>query len=217
MLKNRGLRMARECGGGKPRNPQCAVTSAQDSQGPCVELNWTIDMSDQIKRGTGSSPERLSEMLGLEPDNARLWRPEELAAVFRHQMAAPVSFDLGGADDALAKKLRLLTDAQGLLVKSFADLFGHPCPPLELLRLTKDFAKANRDHPEALLPREIANALYFGSIAAALVRCKKRISKLTNAEMRQGFSWAASQPWVDAPLKGLLDEALAGLPSASGV
>jgi len=161
--------------------------------------------SNQAGNRTG---ERLSEMLGLKPDSAPLWRPEELAAIFRHQLAAPVLVDLGGFDRTAAERLRLLTEAQGLLVKSFADLFRHPSPPVELLRLTKDFAKANRDHPEAVLPREIANALYYASIAAALLRCGERITRLTNEELRQGLAWAAVQPWVDAEVKELLVEAV---------
>ena len=183
---------------------------------PVRRSDQMVLMSDDGKDAVPGRAERLSEMLGLEPDNTRLWRPEELAAVFRHQMAAPVVFDLGGADPTAADRLRLLTQAQGLLIKSFADLIGHACPPLELLRLTKDFAKANRDHPEAVLPREIAEVLYFGSIAAALVRCRARITRLTNVELRQGFRWGATQVWVDAPMKELFAEALRKVSNGGG-
>ena len=154
-----------------------------------------------------SDADRLSDLLGLEPGRTRLWRPEDLEAGFAHQMAAPVVFDLGGADAPTARVLRLLAEAQGLLIKSFGDLFRHPCPPLELLRLTKDFAKANRDHPESVLPPEVANALLDASIAAALVRRGTRISRLSDAELRKGFGWVSAQPWVDAPMKELLEQA----------
>ncbi|HNQ88838.1 MAG TPA: hypothetical protein PKM73_09510 [Verrucomicrobiota bacterium] len=150
----------------------------------------------------------LSDLLGLEPGERRVWRPEDLGAVFAHQMAAPVVFDLGGADAPTARVLRLLVEAQGLLIKSFGDLFRHPCPPLELLRLTKDFAKANRDHPEAVLPVEVANALYYASIAAALVRRGTRITRLSDAALRRGFACVSAQPWVDAPMRKLLEQAV---------
>jgi len=166
-------------------------------------------MPDQPESPGGPGPDRLSEMLGLEPDCARLWRADELAAVFRHQMAAPIAFDLGGADPTEAHVLRVLSEAQGLLIKSFGDLLRHPSPPIELLELTKDFAKANREHPEAVLPHQIAHVLYYASIAAALVRCGIRITQLSDSDLRHGFSWASSQPWVDAPMKELLAEALA--------
>jgi len=166
---------------------------------------WGFDMTSDTP---DSDAGRLSDLLGLEPRRMRLWRPEDLGAVFAHQMAAPIVFDLGAADAPTAHALRLLADAQGLLIKSFGDLFRHPSPPLELLRLTKDFAKANRDHPEAVLPVEIAHALYYASIAVALVRCDTRISRLTDAELRRGFACVADQPWVDGPMKDMFAQAM---------
>lgn len=53
---------------------------------------------------------------------------------------------------------------------SFGDLLSHPNPPEELLKATKDFAKTCRLGPHKTLPPEIASALYYASIAAALVR-----------------------------------------------
>ena len=99
-----------------------------------------------------SQPKSLAAFLAAGAERARLWRPEELSAIFRHQMSAPILVDLGGFDPATAVRLKTLSEAQSLLLKSFSDLFHHPVPPLELLSLTKDFAKANMDHPESSLP-----------------------------------------------------------------
>lgn len=149
----------------------------------------------------------LAELMATGWENTRLWRPEELAAIFRHQMSAPMLVDLGSFDAPTATKLKTLSDAQGLLLKSFADLFNHPAPPLELLQLVKNFAKANVDHPESGLPGEIASALYYASIAAALVHLDTRISQLPDADLRRGFRWLQEQPWLDENTKGLLAEA----------
>ena len=73
--------------------------------------------------------------------------------MFRHQMSAPVLMDLGSFDPRTANQLKALTAAQGLLLSSFADLFNHSNPPIQLLQLVKDFAKANLDHPESGLPQ----------------------------------------------------------------
>ncbi|MGH8024449.1 MAG: hypothetical protein ACRED1_12755, partial [Limisphaerales bacterium] len=137
-----------------------------------------------------------------------LWRPEELAAMLRHQMSAPVLMDLGGFDPRTANQLKALTAAQGLLLSSFADLFNHSNPPIQLLQLVKDFAKANLDHPESGLPREIATALYYASIAAALARSGRRISQLSDADLRRGLRLTSEQPWLDAGTKSLLAEAM---------
>jgi len=147
-------------------------------------------------------------LLASREDGAQLWRPDELAAMFRHQMSAPMLVDLGSFDARTAKKLRTLSDAQGLLLKSFADLIHHSAPPLELLELVKNFAKANRDHPESGLPGGIASALYYTSIAAALVHLEVRISQLPDADLRQGLRWTAEQAWLDEKTKDLLAQAL---------
>ena len=154
-------------------------------------------------------PKSLAALLQASGEGVRLWRPEELAAIFRHQMSAPVLVDLGGYDPGTAARLKRLSDAQSLLLKSFSDLFHHPAPPLELLELTKDFAKANMDHAQSSLPAEVAAALYYASIAAALVRLDARITRLPEAELRRGLLWTSDQTWLDAETKQLLLQAVA--------
>lgn len=160
-----------------------------------------------------SPPKSLAAFLAAGEERARLWRPEELTAIFRHQMAAPILVDLGGFDPTTAVRLKTLGEAQHLLLKSFSDLFHHPVPPLELLSLTKDFAKANMDHPESALPHEIAAVLYYVSIAAALVRLDKRITQLQDADLQRGLQWAKDQPWVDGETRDLLIAAVKKIPN----
>jgi hypothetical protein len=152
-------------------------------------------------------PKSLAALLEASGEQARLWRPEELGAIFRHQMAAPVLVDLGGYDPGTAARLKTLSDAQSLLLKSFSDLFHHPAPPLELLELTKDFAKANMDHAQSTIPNEVAAALYYTSIAAALVRLDARITRLPPADLRRGLLWTRGQAWLDPDTKQLLLQA----------
>jgi hypothetical protein len=155
-----------------------------------------------------SRAQQLSALMASGEERAPLWRPDELAAMFRHQMSAPVLMDLGSFDPRTANQLKTLTAAQGLLLSSFADLFNHANPPLQLLQLVKDFAKTNLDHPESGLPREIATALYYASIAAALVRLDKRISQLPDKDLQRGLNLTREQPWLDERTKSLLAEAL---------
>ena len=157
--------------------------------------------SDSSEAVFKSRPKSLAALLETRSEKARLWAPDELAAIFRHQMATPVFVDLGGFDPGTAIRLKTLSEAQGLLLKSFSDLFHHPSPPVELLKLTKDFAKANMDHPESGLPTEIVSVLYYTSIATALVRCDARISHLNDADLRRGLLWAKDQAWIDEETK----------------
>ena len=58
------------------------------------------------------------------------------------------------------------------------------------------------------MPRPIASVLYFASIAAALVRCRRRITGLTNDDLVVGFRWMLAQPWLDTPTRTLINEGL---------
>jgi hypothetical protein len=158
----------------------------------------------------------LSSLFDLAPEDERLWRDDELGAILRHQLTTPLQVDLINLERGLAIKVRNLAEAQGLTLKSFGDLLAHPNPPVELLKITKDFAKACRLSPRGPLPREIASVLYFASIAAALVRCRRRITGLTNDALEEGLHWVLARPWLDAPIRTLVEESLQLLHTHSG-
>ena len=155
-----------------------------------------------------SRPKELAALLATGEESSRLWRADELAAIFKHQVSAPMLVDLGGFGPRTASQLKLIGDAQGLLLKSFSDLIHHSAPPVELLELVKNFAKANLDHPESGLPPEIASALYYLTIASALVHLDARISRLSDADLHRGLAWARAQEWLDEKNTGLLAQAI---------
>lgn len=160
-------------------------------------------------------PRQLAQFLDLamNGDDVRLWHPEELQAVFAHQLAAPVQVDLAGLPGDVSATLKLLGESQGLLLRSYGDLFRHRHPPVELLMLVKDFAKSHMTRSGGLLPRDVAKALYCLSIAAALARCARRITALSDADLRGRFDWVVAQPWIDAPTKEVVQQARACLPA----
>ncbi len=161
-------------------------------------------------------PQDLGRLMAPDCGQERLWQPEELEAIFRHQMSAPVQFDLAGIEPGLAAKLSSLTSAEGLLLRSFADLFAHPHPPVELLRMTKDFAKAAIECPDSPLPAEIGRFLYFGSIILARVRCGERVSELDDTAICQGLDWVLAQAWIDESTKGIFRDGRALLTTLQG-
>ena len=113
--------------------------------------------------------------------------------------------------------MRALAEAQGLLIRSYTDLFYHPAPPIELLVLTKDYAKACLNHPNSLIPEEVATVLYCASIVVALLRWNRRITRLPDQNLRSDLTWLCGQSWIDDGMKSLLEEELVGLskPGAS--
>ena len=156
-------------------------------------------------------PKRLAAFLEIDPGVGRPWRQNELAAIFQHQLAAPVQLDLA---DGHAGDDPVLPPAYAE-IRTFDQLFHHPDPPIELLKSVKEFAKANRNHPASALPGEIATVLYYASILVARLRCGVGISALSDDELRTGLEWALAQPWVDERLKSLLRNAASSLVGVS--
>ena len=72
------------------------------------------------------------------------------------------------------------------------------------------------DHAESSLPNEVAAALYYTSIAAALVRLDARITRLPEAELRRGLLWTREQAWLDEETKQLLLQAAAKIAPSGG-
>jgi hypothetical protein len=155
-----------------------------------------------------TDPRLLARMLDLDALNGRGWQPEELSAILRHQLAGPMEFELNNSSTVRRQGRRAV---RRLRIRSFADLLHHPRPPLKLLQLTKEFAKASRNHPDSPLPDEVASLLYFASIVVARLRWGRRISDLDDVALGHGLRWGAEQAWVDDATRRLFREGLAFL------
>ncbi|MBN2475457.1 MAG: hypothetical protein JXB62_12675 [Pirellulales bacterium] len=149
-----------------------------------------------------SDPHSLSQMMDLGLEDTDLWDRKELGAMLKHQLAAPVLDDLGHSEKHLAEQL----EAADPPIRSFQDLLHHTHPPVEALDMTKRFAKACRKHPDSPLPDEIATVLYFLSIAAALIKCGRRITRMDDQALKHSLEWALRQRWVDPASRELLRE-----------
>jgi hypothetical protein len=156
----------------------------------------------------GSQAESLARMMDLDSQRGSLWSPAELQAIFEHQLDAPLADDLAKADAAAATRLRDGPPVEGRAIRTFRDLFAHPRPPLELLDLTKRFAKQCRKDRDGPLPEEIATALYFLAIVKAMT-AGRRISELDDQALRFGITWALEQPWLDAASAAIFRAGLA--------
>ena len=147
----------------------------------------------------------LTHLMDAGAGGRRLWEPEELGAILAHQLAAPLACDLGPLDKEFDQRLERFNAAADPPIRTFGDLLDHPCPPVELLELTKRFAKDCRNHPDGPLPDEIATVLYFLSIVAAMTRCGRRITGMDDSSLRYSLSWALKQPWLDEPSRKLIE------------
>ncbi len=141
----------------------------------------------------------LARLLEVSP----AYGPEPGAAL-TPVLATPVPLDLGDLDPALHG----WAAEHGLIAVRLADVLRHPHPPVELLVLAKEFAKDHRIDPDSPLPRKAVTVLYYACIAAALVRCGRRITSYDDDPLRKGFRWAHDQDWVSDVLREALAEGL---------
>src|SRR5688572_8445974 len=97
-------------------------------------------------------PVTLSEFFSV----GEVWTAEELREVLAHQLRAALVYDLGSAG--------ALRDAEALGqqgVRTFGDLIRHANPPVDLLRLAKDYFKSSLVSEDGPLPPDVARLLYY--------------------------------------------------------
>jgi len=159
-------------------------------------------------------PVSLAGLMDCRSDQHELWSAAELEAILEHQLAADLQFDLERFDEAVGLDLsEMLRSVEGPPIRTFRELFEHPQPPVELLDLTRRFAKACRSRGDSPLPAETATVLYLASIAVAITRHDHRITSLCDEALRTGFDWALDQDWMDEPTLHLLRRGRAALES----
>jgi hypothetical protein len=169
-------------------------------------------MSESTRKILQGDAKKLAQMMDLEGPELESWGADELSAVLRHQLETPILFDLEGCDSQIQRNLHALVDVHGHLRRSFGSVLHLADAPVELLVLTKEFAKSMLAHPDSAMPTPIAEVLYYASIAAALVWHNHWISQLSADELAACFRRLAAQPWVDDATRQVLQAGIQKLP-----
>jgi hypothetical protein len=130
----------------------------------------------------------LSELIAFDAQGRAIWPARELAAKLEEPLTK-----LGGESVGSQE------------IRTARELLEHPGPPVELLWAVKELSKRR---PRDVFPPEIALLLYYGCIAAAMVRCGQRITKLPDDDLRNGFTWAIKEEWVPERVCDLFRQAL---------
>ena len=157
-------------------------------------------MSEDPRSAAGS----MARMLGVGQDEP-LWTAEDIAAIVRHQMAAPLEVDLVEYEPRIAERLRSLTADGGPPLRSFADVFAHPAPPVWLLELVKEFAKSRGAMPRGPLPPGAATLLYIVTLTVARLKCGQPITELDDRALAERIVWALALPWIDRTVRVILE------------
>jgi hypothetical protein len=177
-------------------------------QAPAAGTGDRQTAKDCVQNLDDSQPARMVRLLKLPPDVDELWLHADLRGIMRHQLSQLLSDLEINVAGGFAKFADVAT-ATPLL--TLADLYSHPRPPLELLEAVKRYGRKRVHRPGVTLPDEIASALYFASIAAAIVRHDRRISTSDDELLRYGFERLLERPWIETPLRELFQLGLARL------
>jgi len=152
--------------------------------------------------------------MDLDASMPDVWQEADLPALLRHQLSAPLGFDLRtfpGSEAEERTRDESLAEAASASIKTFEDLFFRGDPPLRLLRLSKDFFKNRiQESPKDSRERRLAYLFYLVSILAAGERADQD-SRLSSGELRKALQWALTQKWVDEQTRALLLRAKADL------
>ncbi len=166
-------------------------------------------MKDLVNKINHCPPAKLAKILEWMQQTPVSWHPTDLAALLRHQLAAPIDPDLKeakGRERELQKPGADLSAAARLM--TFRDLIRDPHVPLPWLRMMKLYFGGHRSHPDSPIPREVSDTLYFACISLALARHGERITRLDGSTLRKNLEVTARQEWLDDELKPVFQEAL---------
>jgi len=159
-------------------------------------------------------------LIDLDDAIPKLWRDDDLAAMFRHQLATPLEFDLGQQMPQVLRDLRTSAEGAAAACRTFRQILLDDATgvvtPDAVLEAIKNYGKSLGRHRDSVVPREIGKLLYFCAIAAARVRSGTQISDLPSPALESGLRWAMQQPWIDDPSRQLLAAAMLTIRDASG-
>ena len=156
-----------------------------------------------------ADPGRLAMLLSVDDDAGGVqWRPEEFAAVWRHQLASPVRVELSVTGQSHSGRSAPPTMPPGLTV---GELLHHPSPAADLLDALRELAKSSATESADALPRDVARVLYFATIVAGVLRCGRRLTSLDDDSLRRGIEWSLTQEWLDPPTRQLFSDGHARL------
>lgn len=154
------------------------------------------------------NPTALLAMLNVSEKSPHVWPVQELAAILRHELGAPLALALG---PYAAEATTILEQNSGKepQPRTLEGLLIQSQPSPEFLNVIKKFAKRScLEGAEDGLPREIALVLYFLSIALARMRCQVRLSELPDEALMNGLRWTMEQDWTAKSIRMLAAEAL---------
>jgi hypothetical protein len=165
----------------------------------------TLSNEEPASGYTGKSRSIL-QLFELTPEGEAPWDKSDLGRLIEQRLDMPLYELL--PDVAQRATERRETALPGEDVYTLRELFLHAAPSLRLLEGAKRVFREWARGKERSTPAEVGTALYFITIALALVRGSKRITKLSNAELRDGLQATARHDWLPDSLREITNQCL---------
>ena len=133
-----------------------------------------------------TDPQKLSRLWQCDTDALTTWQPDELASIFKHLLAPPLVDELGTIAPQLAESLQQPGTAPGETPETFGDLLHHAQPPLDVLKLIKEYCK-RADGDESLRSTLAAacNLAHARSVGASTEQPIHKVAVLVTPPLRQ--------------------------------
>jgi hypothetical protein len=159
----------------------------------------------------GLSREKLSKLWKIGKvrphDKDDLNKEQEKAELLQNQLAESLPLDAGihhllpNILTVVCEKLKPFTGC------SLKDLLLDPETDPLVLKTIKDIHKKQAESAPLELEQEVAIAVYYVTIASALVHYDVKITKLPYRDLSQSFDELCKSNWLPLDLKNLLGEA----------
>jgi hypothetical protein len=149
----------------------------------------------------------LEVLIYPQPDDDNDWNEADLAAMWRQLLELSEALLL--SHSRYSDPQMFSSDA--CLLPNVGTLLHGTRGTASELRELKDWARGQVRQCHDGLPRELASALYFASIAAARVHYGQQISKLDDSILTSGLEACRQVPWFDEVTRRVISAALAAL------
>jgi hypothetical protein len=170
-----------------------------------VSISW---MKDVVQRILESKSGPLAALIATTWEGSPPETSIKLAGLLTGELSRPLSEALRPWNQTEMVSALELVQGKELAVPSLADVIFEPCTPIECLRVVKDGFKRWRVQSPDPHGAAVASALYYASVAAALVNHGIRISELSSESLKQAFDWMLDQAWIDPRCRELACKAL---------
>ena len=164
-----------------------------------------------------------STTFGLVPDKlAKLWTIggdqegdgiERTDDQIRSELLHDLLADKMPVDQALAQVLpdilaQMCEEIKPFSGNSFSQLILNPDADLLVLKRIKDFTKEWQKKAASDLERDVIVAIYYATIASALVHHGQRITSFSRDALNKTFSSLIAKKWLTGDLKALFKKAI---------